>query len=736
MPAPLTADSQPRADRADRRPARTATALVAAYVALVLLHLALAWPLNCPVRGDEVVYLGNARTLATGAGTVPADGRHAYKIGYSLLLLPAMLVDSSPLGGFKGAQISNALLLSLVLPLAFLLAGRLDGTLSDRDRLLVALCVACYPAAILYGTTAMSAGGFVPMFFVVALAAGAALRHRSAPAWAGFGAATGFLYGIHERALGIVLVAAVAALAALCQRSRRRWQALAFFVGLVACDGLIRWLDVPGSHWRTGDTSLRVLKHAVADPRTLLATATGHLWYLGLATFGVLLLGGFVLLADRRRGERSGEERDPLVPVLWLSAASVVAISILFNVARWDVARFTHWIYGRQSESVLLPVLVTALLAIRSTAARRNMRVLVAAGLATAATIAILTLVLRALWTPDVGGPYSFGASSAPLYLALLGHGRLAALAALGVGFVLLCWLLVTRWSWGVVAVTVLFLVSTATTYVTSWTGRYDEIEGERELVHLVRALEAGPVAPRPVIHYPLERTTFNFHFYNTAYFLPEYRFRRLPAAPRPAAGELVLSSTLDPTALAPGARLLGLESLPQRPLGYVQSLAVLPGRLQDELAGRGWLFPREFPGPLPRAALRAELALEGPPPSTRLRPDEVVPMRILVTNTGSCPWPNRRGLGDAQWSVALLTRWYPVGGDVPVTTARCDLPRVVYPGETLHLVPGLHAGDDRRPTPPGDYRVTITLAQTQDEEVVVSAEATLELQVEIGPKR
>ena len=705
--------------------------LIGLFVALVVLHLGLSWRLDCPVKGDEVVYLGAARGLATGTGLVTADGRHAYKIGYSLLLVPGMLLNDDPIGGFKIAQVTNALLLALLLPLAFLLAGRLDGTLESRDRLLLAVCVSVYPAVLLYGTTAMSANAFLPAFFLVALAAGAAFRCGRPRDWAGLGVATAFVYSVHERALGIVLIGAAAALVAVLRRRHHRWAPLAYLGGLAAAGGLLRWVEVPGSSWKTGHTSMLVFLQAFSDPRTLVATAAGHVWYLGLATFGVLLLGGFALILGR--GRTTGERRDFLVPYLWLCGASVVAISVLFNVIRWDVEGFTHWVCGRHSESVLLPVVLVSLIAIRRYGLERRWRLLGGAFVLTGLTLGVLTLVLRALWTPNAGIPHSFSASSTPLYLEMLTIGGRGAAIVVGVGYAALSWMLARRWRWGVVALTVLFGVSTAVTYTTSWRDRYVAMDGQRELVRLIRRLEHGPVVPRRTILYPRELSTFNVHFYNAAYFLPDYRFLPLAKDTAFVEGELVLSGALNPQALsrAPGARLAGLESVPARGWGYIQSLAVLPGPLQDELAARGWLLPLGLPGPLPAGALAATVTAATMPPPT-LRPGETTPLQVRVSNRSSCPWPNRRGLGGKEWAVGLVTRWYKVGTDTPEATMWCDFPRVIYPGETQLLAPGLRAGDRVHDTPPGTYHVVVGVAQRPGGQLAAPAPHDLELLVEV----
>ncbi|MEE8525495.1 MAG: hypothetical protein V3T72_16280, partial [Thermoanaerobaculia bacterium] len=191
------------------------------YLLLVALRLCLAWPVDVPVTGDELKFLGQARYLATGSDQVDPRMKTLYRVGYPALLVPAFLFDTDPAGAFKRVQVINAFLMSLIYPLAFHLAGRLRET-NRVDRMLIAVCVSLYPAAMLYSTTAMSANAFLPAFFVYTATAAAALARPCWWRWLACLAAAGCLAMIHERAAAIAGIALLTLVGHLLLASRRR----------------------------------------------------------------------------------------------------------------------------------------------------------------------------------------------------------------------------------------------------------------------------------------------------------------------------------------------------------------------------------------------------------------------------------------------------------------------------------------------------------------------------------
>lgn len=707
--------------------------LLLPVLGFVALRIAIAAPLACPLKGDELAYLGVARYLATGSGLVETAGRHAYKLGYSLLITPAFWLDGDPIGGFRAAQVLNALLLSAIYPLAFLLVGRLEPRTSLLERAAVSGCLSCYPAALLYGTTAMSASGFLPTFFLCVVFAERALRGGATVAWLGLASSTVFLYWIHERALGVVAVALVVAAAALVRGSRPRRGPLAFFVAVPLVHLLLGRLEIPGTVWHTRSQALDVLRGTLESPEVFLATFSGQLAYLGVATFGVLVA-GWVVVASRRDLRESW---DPLFLVFTIGClAAVFLISVTFNVDRWTEQRLTHWAYGRQNESVLLPALLVGLLALRDPHRSSPPWLLPTAFGVAVAVVGATVAVVAAMWTPLVGPLYSFGATSSPLHVEATGVGTWAAPIPFLLGAVVCAVLARRRWIGAVVALTGLFVVSTAVTYEDSWTRRYAEIEEQREIPRAVRKIEgsgAGPQARN--LLYDTSARIFHFHFYNASYYLPDYDFLHLRDG---AEGELVLSGRLDFARVRPGARLVLLENFSARATRYHQGLWVLPGPLQEDLIRRGMVLPEAFPGALPAEALRAELErVDGRSEALRFRPGATRLVQIRVRHRGTTPWPSRRGLGTEEHAVRVRVSWAEEPskgpGEGPARTRWLELPRTLFPGEEEVLrVPLRAIRRGGRGLEPGRYRVTVEIAQDLGDRPPIVGRGRVELASEV----
>ena len=733
---------------------------------LVLLHLVLAVPVEHPQQLDELAYLSTAQWIATGDGLLEPEGRAAYKIGYPLLLAPAYALGGDHAVGFRWAQLLGAILMALLLPLGDRLLAVLRPEIAAADRLLIALCASLLPAAQLYGVTAMSESVMFPGILLLLLAAARALSGGGGGWWLGLGAVAGGLYLVHERGLVIVLVILVAVLLAV---PRARWRALLALAGMVPLLAAERLITIPGTSYRTGSVARDILSEALADPAELVVITAGHLWYLLLATGGVVVVG---LLCWRPRRWKAPAS-------FWVAlggvSAGTFALSVLHFTYRPDVT-FTHWIYGRYDEAVLVPLLLVALgslvppgrdetpapgsqregfvpverlalgAAPSSGPPRRGPSLAAHLGersrspealrrIGTAALVAlglllIATAVLRVAWTPSSGGLFPFNAVAGGLVQWLTGWGLFRAAAVTGLATVALAALLAFRWRLGILGLGVLFVLGTAATWLQTWIPESAERVRGLDLVRFieVNAPDAGTV------HFD-ELAWPSYIFYAYELHLDDTELVRFshPNLLEPRS-PLVVSPRLDLDRWLPGARLAALESLPIEYPPYRLALWVLPGELQARLAAADHLFPPGFPCPLGPRQLAAEVVPARP--SLRLSPGAETLLRVELTQRGDAPWPARRGVKDAPWTVLVVARWFAAGdpGAGLVTWQGRDLPHTVYPGEEVVLDLPLQARSGAEPLPHGTYLVLVGPAQLGESLELRPGPDQAEVEVVVGP--
>lgn len=663
--------------------------LLVPWLLLISLRVLVALPVTAPLAVDELGYLGNARFLATGTGLVDPAGRAAYKLGYSLFLTPAFLSGQDPEEGFRFALLINALLLSTAYPALFVFLGQIRPGLGAGERALVATALNLHPAAVLYGTTAMSASLFIPLFCWFSVGLFDALNRGRAWIWAGVGAAAGLLYSVHERAVGILLLTLATTVAVLVLRRRR---GVAGLVAIPSAALIVLGVSLlsPAGTTYTGAYRSQVLEEVLANAPAVLVELAGQGMYLVLSSLGLLLFAAIAALILGLRGQRL-LEGSRLFWLVWIGCGlSVMAISVLF-MALGGRENLTYLVYGRYNEGVLLPFLaVSVALLHRMATSGDNVPTIAWTAGTSVAVAGAAAMVLRATRGELLDhSVYFFNALASFPFVrvrdALPGLLPWALLAIVLVPGLLLA----TRWRTGAAALLLSFVLLTIIVHEGFWRHFTAARAQQHVLADIVRQL---PTPPQRVVYDPATFPTF--HYFNYSYHLPAVELvRSTPGRlSSPDVAELVISPRHDLGTLVPGSRLVAMENIPSIFGSYWQYLWVLPGDLQEELAKRNWLFPESFPETVlcRPPAFRLEItggASEGSLARGRRG-------LVRVTNQTPCPWPNAAGLKSREGSVGLDLDWYREDGDEPAVSSWIDLPRVVMPGQTVNVsVPALPPG-------------------------------------------
>jgi hypothetical protein len=254
---------------------------------------------------------------------------------------------------------------------------------------------------------------------------------------------------------------------------------------------------------------------------------------------------------------------------------------------------------------------------------------------------------------------------------------------------------------------------------------------GERNIlnaVHLIAA-RAGPLPGCIAYDLLIERA---WHLSNDQFFLPTMQFHRFNSFGEQPCSDLVISGRGDLDLTYPGARLVSLESFSPT------KLWVLPGARVGRLEAAGMLLPPSFPSQLPDAAFHAAIRVVGLGPGTdTLRYGGGRQILLAVTHSGSgSPWPTRFGFTSGKGWVRLAIVWVARSNSlVPVADTSLDLPRTVFPGETVDVGLHLMARDvNGVPLPPGDYFVRIGLVQEGFSFFSDKGQHTLDLAISVAP--
>jgi len=700
---------------------------IAGWALLAGLHLALAARLVGPMMfGDETAYLGIARLLAGRPAPRLASPAMAvvsfYQPGYALLLAPGPLLHLSPLACYRWGLAVNALLLAALFPL-LAAYGRRALALPPRRALLAAAAASLYPAFLLQSTLTWSENLLLPGFVVLVLAFhGLAARPGAGPAarFAGLAAA---LYGVHQRALGLVPLALLA-LAVLAWRRRLAVRA-ALLGGAAAVAGFAAvriagrllavrlWAAAPPP----GESGLAA---ALLRPGVLANCArflAGQLWYLAVGSLGLAVVGALAL-ARRAAGRGDTEEARRATALFLLAAAAVLlATAALFGT---ELDRPDKLIYGRYAETFLGPFLVAGLAAPRRGRWREPALFAVAPAALTAVLLARAGGAFQGLrnpfnilavepWALAVGGlrPLRIAALATLLALALAAlrwRAPRAAAALAGLLFLAASLFVHERW---------LLPANRAVNDTVSIPIAVARLGGVQEL-----AYDESHFAYAGFFAYP--------------FWLPDLRFAYFASARTPPPAPLVISGKSFGRA-HPEARLVFPES------GSDQALWAMPGPWQERLAAAGLLAPRDPLAPLPAAACRSALAwVDGDRPLA-LAAGDVRELRLRVGHRGTgAPWLPAGARDDPRGAVRLAVRWFLAGR--LAADGRVELPRALLPGETIEVVVplaarrGVGGAGDGSPLAPGRYTLEVGLVQELVQWFADAGDRPLRRDVEVRP--
>jgi hypothetical protein len=753
---PAPSDAAAPASRPTRSSASWGWWALAALGVLAVIgtHLALMAYMRVPViHPDELGYVQNAHYLARG-GLRPTT---EYYPGYSLLLVPLWWASRDPLTVWRGALVANALLAGLATVLAWHLLARTAPALGRAWRALIVAATVAYPALLLFSDFSMSESAFTAAFIGVCLLAARAAPRTDWKPWLALGAGCGVLALIHPRGFAVYVAAGLLGLAALLPLGwRRAAPPLAALGGALLGSFaitrvLVGALKDPKSRFTSyspgGILSRAASVHGLAN---LVSEAGGQLFYLSVATFGLVPYGLWVSLRAVwawAKGDRRGVVLARAFP--GVAFVGVWGVSSLFmNLG----TRADKLIYGRYNDAAIAPLLLLALAElawpfdVADGAARRTARY---RAVATWAAVGSVALVVSAAFTglghpgSEVHGPLNpVNVISIVPYIRHFG-GKVEVLALLGVGVAGMAVLALVALRWpavaaaGLAAAFAVLAVRTQATYIVPGTRAR---AGQDAVPLALAALRARTGADLRCVAWdnPLAD---DFSLYATEFDLPDQRIAPFGGSLGGPCGPVVVSPDAAFARRYPGARLVTSDSY----AGI--GLWVLPGTpTAADLASAGWLFAAGAPAPLPPADRVGGLAVASP--ALVVPSGGVATLHVTASHPqGGSPWPTLATFPGGAEAVRVSVQWSAPAGTAlpaaagcpaftapvpaPVACENADLPRVMLPAATGAVTATVHAvSATGQPLPPGNYTVHLGLYQQLVGTFAGSGTTTLQVRV------
>ncbi|MDG2029212.1 MAG: hypothetical protein P8J50_19115 [Acidimicrobiales bacterium] len=325
---------------------RTGRNLAALTAAHALVGSLVAVSVRGPLLAiDDIAFLSMGRSIA-GNGGAAIGAQPPYGVLYPVLLAPGWLVGLDESQMVVYAQVLNAVLGALLLPVLYLLVRR-STTATEGSAILAALIGASLPTALLTGTIAWTER-LLPLLLAMALLGVSLLQERVTAGRVAtvVGAAVG-LFATHPRTGAAAIVLVGAAIAWPMVRTRLDLAVIAAAAGLGGLR-LAEWLRDRLSRSAFGDvatydTGQLVDRRGLDEVPHMVVHAGGTVAYLVIATAGLAVLGALVLLSDR-----------------WMAATVGGVLIGTVAVAGWfltGVDRADAWLHGRYIE-ILAPPLV------------------------------------------------------------------------------------------------------------------------------------------------------------------------------------------------------------------------------------------------------------------------------------------------------------------------------------------------------------------------------------------
>ena len=485
---------------------------------LLLIQIALALFRDLPlVTADESVYLAHARFFSGAAPMPTLYGSHFFAFGYSLFLVPAFWLFESPTTAYTASLVISAFLMSTLYLILYYVLVCLLG-ISSRLAMFVAFITCLYPPLLLRANFAWAENAYMPGFMLLIALFGTLLRQKSLRLALLFGLLLGCMYTIHARSLPLIPIAAIY-LAVLGYFRVLRWRVVAASLTattlvLVSTRIVVNYLKLQSESGIPEMSMSAVIAHLLSlqGLHDVVHMANMQVLQVIQSSFGLFLVGLLAvghLLWKRLSNSPASFTNDVATATLtffilaWMGTLALAAAHLANPI------QHVFFLLGRYVDGISALFLALGLSAVLSAHQRYTSR----QGLVLIALVAVSTLVAvlgLSQFVPATSVPFSIGIYP---FLALLDSSPalICASAVAIVGFAVLVLATGRIRIMAVLAITVLFLLTSAYDYRFGILPLQDRVARTSTLASYIRTYLGSPpaIAYDTTYYHPLTYFTY-----------------------------------------------------------------------------------------------------------------------------------------------------------------------------------------------------------------------------------
>lgn len=331
---------------------------------------------NGPVfLSDEIGYLNKAIALSGGS----IDAATSWQGGYSFLILPAFWLFSDPLMEWRAVLAINALMWAISAGLLVYVIKMIFPKKKDLTILSVVVLSLIYPGFISISGYAFASSGFV---FVLMLALTALMKSglNNLKYLSISSLLVGFLFWIHP--IGATLVVATILILGIKSFVEKKYLKYILPITILIVTPLLYYFFIrPWFNDIMTPGEMSVFNHYDELSTDIISGVgrssfwlevpiffLGQISYILISTFGMAAFCVDWLIRDYKKSKKqkfidiiNDTPRVAIAMIIFSIIVSAVIAAICF-ASNQDPSRADHWIYGRYSEMLILPVIAVGLL--------------------------------------------------------------------------------------------------------------------------------------------------------------------------------------------------------------------------------------------------------------------------------------------------------------------------------------------------------------------------------------